>query len=695
MKLCPQQEKMNGLLNEELSAAELAALDAHVEQCGCCQEQLHLLTSDPLIQPRAERPAAVRCGEPPDEATTPHGTDTGATLSLHGAPFLAPPQVPGEFGRLGNYRVLKVLGEGGMGIVFQAEDLQLGRQVALKVVRPEAAAAPDARARFLREARACAALKNDHVITIHQVGEERGVLFMAMELLEGMPLDRWLKEGGTPDLAQILRIGRETAAGLAAAHAKGLVHRDVKPGNLWLEQDYGRIKILDFGLARLQTEDVHLTQTGLVVGTPSHMAPEQAGGGVVDERCDLFSLGVVLYRLCSGQQPFRGETTMALLTSLAVDAPRSVRSLNPEVPAELSELIDRLLEKRPEDRPASAHVVVEALAAIERAHAQVSAAPPPPPPATSPAEARSRGPRRKAVLIGLAALAGVLLAVVVIIIRNKDGSETRIEVPKGATVEVRKDGQVTKIGPAKPVGTSPADQLAVITWLMKDKGLFRIDIEQNGKTVKRFAPPSLPFKITKLSLNIHSFGDKKPLAADEIVRVAALVDLQELNLGGQPVTDEVLERLVGLSELRQLSLIYAKVTPAAAQTLQRFPKLESLSGIPPSEEWLKALVRMPALKSLGFYRTHVTGQAMRQFKNLPHLTQLNFKETTFQKDALSQLKEAKQLRLLVIANQNGIDKATFERLAQTMPWCEIHDHPQGSNPTIYNEGKAGDLKAEE
>src|SRR5262249_3534929 len=154
--------------------------------------------------------------------------------------------------------------------------------------------------RFLGEARAAARVRSDHVVTIHQVGEDRGIPFLAMEFLHGEPLDAWLKPGRTLSPPELLRLAREMALGLAAAHAQGLIHRDVKPGNIWLESVDSRVKILDFGLARPVVGDVRLTRSGTILGTPAYMAPEQARGEEVDARADLFSLGCVLYHLATG-----------------------------------------------------------------------------------------------------------------------------------------------------------------------------------------------------------------------------------------------------------------------------------------------------------------------------------------------------------------------------------------------------------
>ena len=344
------------------------------------------LAEEKTIPPKEAPPPALGSDAP----TTPPdgGADKGERADTFGAElsgggqkpeedaeftdFLAPPQNPDEIGRLGPYRILKVLGKGGMGVVFRAEDPALQRVVAIKAMLPGLAASSTAKQRFLREARAAASIHDDHVVSIFQVGEDRGAPFLAMEFLEGEPLDVYLQQHAKLPIAEVVRIGRETALGLAAAHKRGLIHRDIKPANLWLEASPGResgefrVKILDFGLARATSENTQLTNSGVVVGTPAFMAPEQAGGKTVDHRCDLFSLGCVLYRLCTGAMAFKGNDTMAILMSLAMDTPTSPQLLNFEVPAELSDLVLQLLAKDPAQRPATARDVADRLEAIGR-----------------------------------------------------------------------------------------------------------------------------------------------------------------------------------------------------------------------------------------------------------------------------------------------------------------------------------------
>ena len=295
-------------------------------------------------------------------------TTEGSPRPLAGRyPFLTPSDNPNDLGWLGRYRVASLLGEGGMGFVFRAEDDGLRRPIALKVMRPEIAAQPTARERFLREGRAAAAIKSDHVITIYDVGEENGVVFLAMEFLAGQNLDDWLKARPTPVPGKaVLRVAKDILKGLAAAHEKGQIHRDIKPANLWVDADTNRIKLLDFGLTRGTGAENDLTSTGVILGTPSYMAPEQARGQRVDGRADLFSVGVVLYRMITGKSPFARDEKMATLFAVAFDPVPPVASLGADIPDALGRLIDQLLAKGADDRPQSAKAALAVVAEVER-----------------------------------------------------------------------------------------------------------------------------------------------------------------------------------------------------------------------------------------------------------------------------------------------------------------------------------------
>ncbi|MFO0869680.1 MAG: serine/threonine-protein kinase [Pirellulales bacterium] len=289
-------------------------------------------------------------------------------------PFLANTGGPNALGQFGEYRLLRVLGTGGMGIVFAAEDTRLGRHLALKIIRPELAGRSGNQARFLREARLAAAIRHEHIVEIWQAGEKDGIAYLTMPLLQGETLEARLALTGRLALSAALRLAEQIAAGLAAAHRAGLIHRDLKPANIWLESPEDRIRLLDFGLARMLDDDSGLTQSGTVLGTPAYLSPEQARGERLDERSDLFSFGCVLYRMLSGSLPFGQGNLWRAIHSLATADPQPISERVPELPPGLAELIMQLLSKDPHTRPASAAEVGQRLGSIRAGH--ISGAPP-------------------------------------------------------------------------------------------------------------------------------------------------------------------------------------------------------------------------------------------------------------------------------------------------------------------------------
>jgi serine/threonine protein kinase/tetratricopeptide (TPR) repeat protein len=264
--------------------------------------------------------------------------------------------------QIGGYRIDALLGRGGMGEVYRAHDLKLKRDVAIKLLPQDTAADPERHARFEREAQAIAALNHPNIVTIHSVEDADGVLFLTMELVEGHPLDAEIVADGLP-LARILALAVPLADAVSAAHQKGITHRDLKPANVMVTPD-GRVKVLDFGVAKLvEASDVApdvtalptvLTGEGRIVGTAAYMSPEQAEGKPVDHRSDIFSLGVLLYELATGERPFTGDTQLSLLSSILRDTPRAVTDLRPTLPRDLARIIKRCLAKDPEYRYQSA-----------------------------------------------------------------------------------------------------------------------------------------------------------------------------------------------------------------------------------------------------------------------------------------------------------------------------------------------------
>lgn len=367
---CPDAQVMRQFIRGELSNVQAAAMGQHLRQCPRCVQAMAALrareqvaveaTSAHQAGPREVTDCFVRA-EPVASATF-ISADTSATDAAL-TDILAPAQVDGELGRLGKYRVLSVLGRGGMGVVYRAEDPVLKRTVAIKAILPSLGGGEAVRRRFLREARAMAQLEHENVIRLYDVNEDRGVPYLAMEFLSGQSLEARLREQQLP-LGEALRIGKETAAGLAAAHQQNLIHRDIKPANVFLSGPAGRVKILDFGLARMDADESRLTQSGAVVGTPAYMAPEQTRGEPVDFRCDLFSLGVVLYRMSTGKLPFEGPDAISTMTAIATEAPVPPKVQEPHLPGDLSTLILRLLDKDPARR-GTAQAAVDALDRIQ------------------------------------------------------------------------------------------------------------------------------------------------------------------------------------------------------------------------------------------------------------------------------------------------------------------------------------------
>jgi WD40 repeat protein/serine/threonine protein kinase len=378
---CPEPERLKQLLDSSLTDTDQARVVGHLDSCTGCQRSLEELAAGDSSWPEAVRHldgdappatsafwpalaqledggAATRAMPPPAPGQGLDGSDNPLSLD-----FLQPAESPESLGRLGHFDILEVIGRGGMGIVLKAYDACLERPVAVKVLDPKLANNEVARQRFCRESRAAAQVTHENVVTVLQVEREEStdLPFLVMQLVTGESLQQRLDRVGALELKEVLRIGLKAARGLAAAHAQGLIHRDIKPANILLEAHGGQVRLTDFGLARA-AEDVKLTQTGFVAGTPLYMAPEQAKGEAVDHRADLFSLGSVLYAMATGKPPFEGSTPFVILKGLTEQQPRPIREVNPDIPDWLVAIIDRLHAKNPADRFQSAAEVSELLA---------------------------------------------------------------------------------------------------------------------------------------------------------------------------------------------------------------------------------------------------------------------------------------------------------------------------------------------
>jgi serine/threonine protein kinase/WD40 repeat protein len=352
-------------LQQKLSDQEQAAFELHLDDCDDCRRRLEKTAAGDDIwsgvrdslRGQQPPPDCQRSSDPAlDSAAGGDASFSHATVLK----LLAPTDDERMLGRLGTYEVVGVIGSGGMGVVLKAFDAALNRYVAIKVLAPHLGSSGAARKRFAREAQAAAAVVHDNVMEIHGVADVDGLPYLVMPYVRGPSLQRRLDDDGPLALVEILRIGMQAATGLAAAHAQGLIHRDVKPANILLADGVERVKLTDFGLARA-ADDASLTKTGIIAGTPQYMSPEQARGESVDQRSDLFSLGSMLYAMCTGRAPFRAETSYGVLRRVTDEEPRPIRDINPDIPEWLCRIIARLMSKQPDDRFASAREVAELL----------------------------------------------------------------------------------------------------------------------------------------------------------------------------------------------------------------------------------------------------------------------------------------------------------------------------------------------
>lgn len=368
MNKCLQDEQLHSILHEELHAEILQTCDQHLSECPSCRARLESLTDVESLsrvmtwqKPGSQSSHLQQAIEHLQKEIMGSGETPSSpsclVLAPHAIPFMKPCEQPGFLGRLGEIFIRRVLGRGGMGIVVEGFDPVLQRTVAVKVLSPHLLNRPEAKERFLREAQAAAALLHENVVAIHGIQESEGLPFLVLQYVDGETLSDRLQRENLLSFEAIVKLGLQIARGLAAAHACGLVHCDIKPGNILFDRSLGDVRITDFGLAK-HLGVASVSEVGLLTGTPAYMSPEQASNSEIDARSDLFSLGIVLYQASSGHLPFTSDSPYDLLDQIKSSPETALSELNPSLPHWFCNLVHRLLCKDPENRFASAAELV-------------------------------------------------------------------------------------------------------------------------------------------------------------------------------------------------------------------------------------------------------------------------------------------------------------------------------------------------
>ncbi|OWK35560.1 protein kinase domain-containing protein [Fimbriiglobus ruber] len=627
-------------------------LKVRVEALLRAHDQSDSLLDTPLVAPQTF--AQDKDIAPTGGTSTVAGTPGGAENDEIPLGFLAPSARPDSLGRIGHYDILQVLGRGGFGIVLRAFDDLLQRVVALKVLAPALAATSPARKRFLREARSSAAVRHENVVQVHVV-EEQPLPYLVMEFIPGETLQQRLDRTGPLETDEIVRLGRQIAAGLAAAHATGLIHRDIKPCNILIEAGaHERAKITDFGLART-ADDASLTQSGLLAGTPMYMAPEQAAGEKLDHRADLFSLGSVLYVMATGRPPFRAASTFAVLKRVVEDYPRPIRDVIPEVPQWLCDIISRLHAKKPDERFATAGEVAELLerfsAKSQRPgndeHRPTSTPPAaraaPPAGADRPTAPPAQPPRFRPRLWTLVAVVfllsiGSLGVAEATGVSDVHGTVVRLFSPEGTLVVEVDDPEVSvRIDGPELVITG-----AGVKEIRLKPGQYTVEARKDGKVVSQEL-----VTVTK--------------DGRQIVRVSR---------ESQPLAKEK-DVVPTIADPDRRGAEYAFSIGASVHVNGEGEKIESAAGLPRGSFRLTevdasdnkqvtdaGLAHFRGCKHvtyLSLYRTEVTDAGLAHFKDCKDLTALNLRETPTSDAGMAHFEHCKNLQYLELLNTQVTD----------------------------------------
>ncbi|MCA9020934.1 MAG: protein kinase, partial [Planctomycetaceae bacterium] len=592
--------------------------------------------------------------------------------------FLEPSSRPGWLGRLAHYEIEEVLGRGAFGIVAKAFDSKLHRVVAIKLMSPELATTSPPRKRFLREARTAAAVTHENIVAIYAV-EEEPIPYLVMEYVSGKTLQQQMDEQGPLEIPEVLRIGRQVAAGLAAAHSVNLIHRFIKPSNILLSEGPNeRAKISDFGLARA-VDDASMTSSGLIAGTPMYMAPEQARGETLDHRADLFSLGSVLYQMTSGRPPFRAANTVAVLKRVCEDVPRSLVDVLPGIPDWLELIILRLLEKDREDRYQTAQEVADLLARCQSElenNGKVICVD-----GNSGTAKTQEFPAQKSLDSGAKQkrfgwLTGGVIAGVAVLAVMMIGLGP---APWFATTD---DGR-----PAQP----PSDEVSpnrhttltereLSEWVIEQGGTVEVTVNGQNRRVDASVLEELG-ETTYLVSRIDLTGIKS-ITDSDLARFFNHSSLNRLELTGTSITNDGIKQFAQHPAPRLEILMIGgntSIDDGAIESLTRFPQLRviMLNNRPITDQGVAALAEMKRLESLTLTATKITDASIRLLAELPNLKALMVGSTAISDAAVPVFAQMDQLEQLNV-DVTRITPQAVQELQRALPDTEI----QSISPTF-------------
>jgi serine/threonine protein kinase/Leucine-rich repeat (LRR) protein len=735
---CPSRDDLQRFVQGNVDDEEAQAVESHLLQCRQCVDTAATVATviglmpEMAVDANAKESSSLgelqkrlkslwgqKSSSRAQESVAPHIGDRA--LDLQGAEyreFLRPPE-PGsdELGRLGPYRVRRVLGTGGMGLVFVARDEKLKREVALKVLKPALAADPESRGRFLREAQAAAALRNDHVIEIYQVDEDRGIPFLVMPLLKGETLESRLATAGRLPLPSVLRIGKEIADGLAAAHKSRLIHRDIKPGNIWLEQGTDRVKILDFGLAREINAEVKLTNPDTILGSAAYMSPEQAEPGKrpLDERSDLFGLGCVLYEMATGVGAFARKGLLETLKAVIQVQPQAPDEIVPTLPPSFSILVTKLLSKDPDGRPPSATAVVRLLESLQSANDRTATPDTPQTiPRISAGDSNRRRPKRGWMVAASVAAIAVLTggyflfgAQLIRIVTNKglvvvevDDPRVDVTVKENTVVVQDRPGarQITLVAGDHSLEVTVQEASGEMRFFSKTFTLIRgdrkiLNVRQELSSVPSLdlapfsdsgdqshgprvgpivapaePPPNHDRQVAEWVLSVggrvsldeggkqREFKSGDPLPAGEI-------HLVSVNLRERQLTEAGFQLLESSRGLVQLNLELTNVTDAWLSHIRGLASLHDLQlgGTQISDSGLEHIGGLKELRGLNLWGTRVTDAGLAHLSGLTRLVGLTLDGTQVTGVGFAHLQGLKQMVYLAVA-ETQVDDATIQHI---------------------------------